>query len=335
MRYSVAMLPLAAGLFLGGGHLSGAGGADSGDGNDLSALEDPAPGGDEPEAASAPPKDPAAHWVGAYAWVQTGRDLSEARQWPLAQACFLEARRQMAEVAEFHPGFEPDLVRYRIKALGEEIAGLEDHLGNGDHEVMMKFLDFIESFERGEALRYADEFQTAYETLDFARGLLDDVEASRPDSEEVREALVPQRDRIEGHLEWLANTLHRKRTPSRAFSDTAEMEGVDWGTTEFVGSEDLPRREEEMRSSRADEVLSPDLFPGDLFPGGNPRDRRRSQTTAAIGAVVPRDPGSSPEAGNGEEKALPEKVPEGDASGKMAGDLPRQFRFRLSTREGR
>lgn len=179
---------------------------------------------------------PEERWLSAYAWVQTGDRLAAANQWPLALGSYLEARTQIEELTGKFPGFEPEVVSYRLELLDQAISGAEQLLTTDEHDVMMKYLDFIESLKEGERLRYARDFRNAHTTLALARSILDEIIATKPS--EFRNAVESQHQRLDSALTWLEEQLDiRTRRPSSAtLPDT-----VDWGTTRFVKEEDLPK----------------------------------------------------------------------------------------------
>lgn len=179
---------------------------------------------------------PAERWLSAYAWYQTGERLAAANQWPLALGSYLEARGQIEEMVSKHPGFEPEVVTYRREALEQAIRAAEERMTDDEHDVMMKYLDFIESLKEGERQRYSRDFKGAYTTLELARSILDELIAAKP--EEFRTAVEAQRARLDSSIAWLEEQLNlrARRAPSRAIADA-----TDWGTTRFVKEADLPR----------------------------------------------------------------------------------------------
>jgi hypothetical protein len=180
-------------------------------------------------------EDPAARWLGVYGWIQTAERLAGADQWPLALGSYLEANRLLTALAEAHPAFEPEMVAYRRDALAKTIAETEARLTTDEHETMMKYLDFIESFELGENQRYDNEFEAALGTLGMARALLDEIISEKP--AEFREAVASQYERLRSGIEWLDSQVNFKARsrPAVLADDT-----VDWGTTRFVKESDLP-----------------------------------------------------------------------------------------------
>lgn len=180
-------------------------------------------------------EDPAARWLSVYGWIQTAERLAEADQWPLALGSYLEANRLIAALAEAHPAFEPEMVSYRREALAKTIAETEGRLTTDEHETMMKYLDFIESLELGEAQRYNNEFEAALGTLGMAKALLDEIIEKKPAT--FREAVASQYNRLESGIAWLDSQVNFK---ARSRPGTVIDDTVDWGTTRFVRESDLP-----------------------------------------------------------------------------------------------
>jgi hypothetical protein len=208
--------------------------------------------------APAEEADPAAKWLTVYGWIQTAERLATAEQWPLALGSYLEADRQVKALAEAHPDFEPEMVNYRRGALAKTIVETEARLTTDEHEVMMKYLDFIESLELGEAQRYANEYEAAYGTLGMAKSVLDEIIEKKPEG--FRDAVASQYARLESSLTWLDSQINftARSRPGVALDDS-----VDWGTTRFVKASDLP-------SSRENASLTAELFPGGLVPESGP-----------------------------------------------------------------
>lgn len=204
--------------------------------------------------APAEETDPGAKWLTVYGWIQTAERLAQAEQWPLALGSYLEADRQIKALGEAHPDFEPEMVNYRRGALAKTIADTEARLTTDEHEVMMKYLDFIESLELGEAQRYANEYEEAYGTLAMAKSVLDEIIGKKPEG--FRQAVASQYARLESSLTWLDSQINFTAMSRPAVALDAS---VDWGTTRFVKAADLP-------SSRESASLTADLFPGGLLP---------------------------------------------------------------------
>lgn len=196
--------------------------------------------------------DPGGKWLTLYGWIQTGDRLAAGEQWALATGSYVEARRLIENLAAEHPGFEPELVAYRTGKLGETIADCEARLADDEHDTMMKYLDFIESFELGQAQRYANEFEAAYATLNLARAVLDEIIADKPES--FREAVASQYDRLVDGIDWLDSQINFKEV-SRSRPATFVGDSIDWGTTRYVKASDLPKSDDGT------------LPTGILFPG--------------------------------------------------------------------
>jgi len=188
--------------------------------------------------------DPAARWVSVFGWMQTGERLAAANQWPLAMGSYLESHRQIIELASRYPEFEPELIAYRSGKLEQTIAEAESRLASDEHAVMMKYLDFIESLELGQAQRFRNEFEASLATLDMAKSLLDDIIAKKP--AEFRAAVDSQYQRLESSIEWVnAQIDYKERSRRASYARTSD----DRGTTQFVKESDLPRSEEGIGAS--------------------------------------------------------------------------------------
>jgi hypothetical protein len=230
-------------------------------------------------AAQGEETDPAAKWLTVYGWIQTAERLATAEQWPLALGSYLEADRQVKALAEAHPDFEPEMVNYRRGALAKTIAETEARLTTDEHEVMMKYLDFIESLELGEAQRYANEYEAAFGTLGMAKAVLDEIIEKKPEG--FREAVASQYARLESSLTWLDSQIN-----FTAVSRPGVVldESIDWGTTRFVRASDLP-------SSRESAALTSDLFPGGLAPEADPAAPHAAESTPATPRRAEKDSG--------------------------------------------
>ncbi|MDF1823986.1 MAG: hypothetical protein P1U68_05045 [Verrucomicrobiales bacterium] len=197
-------------------------------------------------------QDPNEDWVSAYGWLQAGERLAEAGHWPLAMGSYMEAHRKMKQMRSEHPAFEGEMVEYRIAMLEEEIESSQDKLGSGDHDLMVKFIDFAESFETGLDQRFDNRFVEALNTLDVAKVLLDEIIFEKPN--EFTEALSPQYEVLQSSLTWLDGQINF-RERERQQKSTFVGDGTDWGTTQFVKASDLPGEGEDI-------LLSSELFPG-------------------------------------------------------------------------
>ncbi len=195
-------------------------------------------------------KDVAADiWTNGFGWMQTGQKLAKAKQWPLALGSYIEAMQKFQTVARDFPEFEPELVSFRLESLKEDIELIQKDLTSGDHDVMMTYLDFIESMEEGQKLRFANNFEAALPTLRLALTLLDEVIKNHPG--EFRTAVDDQYLRLENSIEWVESqvTWKMRRLPSVAAVDDGNL-----GTTEFIKESDMP----------TDAMVS---MSGQLFPG--------------------------------------------------------------------
>lgn len=233
--------------------------------------------------------DPAAKWLGAYAWIQTAERLAESDQWPLALGSYLEANRRIAELAAAHPDFEPEMVAYRREALATTIASTEERLTDDEHETMMKYLDFVESLESGEAQRYANRFEEARGTLGMAKALLEEIVEKKPET--FRSAVAWQLDRLESSLAWLDSQLNWSRRPPRRAAASFDS-SIDWGTTRFVKAEDLPKAAEGGAVAGA-------LFPGGPLDAAEPSDETEKEESAAASTGPRRFRMSSRQASDG------------------------------------
>jgi hypothetical protein len=178
--------------------------------------------------------DPAALWVSAYAWLQTGDKLAAAEQWPLATGSYLEALQKFHTLHETHPTYEVELVEYRLDALRESLAALEDRLSESDHDVTMKYLDFIESFEQGQDERFSNQLDAAAATLHVAQTLLHELTAEKPES--FRAAMQSQSQMLESSMTWVESQIsYKRRKPT-----VVAASGVDLGTTRFITAADMP-----------------------------------------------------------------------------------------------
>ena len=77
----------------------------------------------------------------------------------MALGSFIEAEAQLKQLKADAPDFEPEMVAYRLDWLAKEIEEMQGNLGGGDHDIMTKYLDFIESFEQGQSERFNNEFE--------------------------------------------------------------------------------------------------------------------------------------------------------------------------------
>lgn len=238
--------------------------------------------------------DPAARWVSAYAWIQTGDRLAEAQLWPLAIGSYMESHRQITSLAADHPSYEPEVVGYRLEKLESDINSAQENLVHGEHDIMMKYLDFIESFELGLKQRFAGKFPEALTTLDFADTLLDEIVGEKPD--EFLEAVSSQQLILLENRDWLDQQVNFEARSRAAIQVPGSTE---LGTTKFVKESDLPDSLEGSEPNGA-------LFPGVVAPPESTAEER-------LAAFAPAEPSSEP-------------------SGKEKGETPETFRFRMSSK---
>jgi|GEM_PF-478044 len=233
--------------------------------------------------------DPAAKWVTVYGWTQTGDRLVAAGQWALAMGSYIEAHRQVRQLATGHPDYERELVAYRTGKLEETIATADVRLSEDEHETMMKYLDFIESLELGLAQRFANDYEAALASLDIARSLLDDLIGKKPP--EFRKAIDSQYQRLDDNILWLSAQINYTEAGRRR-SHPSGNDGRDRGTTRFVKKEDLPGTPGVL-------FVSGMLFPGGLSvsePGGlpetgsDPPRARREEAQKQSGTIHPDAP---------------------------------------------
>ena len=226
--------------------------------------------------------DPAARWVSVFGWMQTGERLAAANQWPLAMGSYLESHRQIIELASRYPDFEPELIAYRSEKLEQTIAEAESRLASDEHAVMMKYLDFIESLELGQAQRFRNEFEASLSTLDMAKSLLDDIIAKKP--AEFRTAVDSQYQRLESSIEWVnAQIDYKERNRRASYARTSD----DRGTTQFVKESDLPRSEEGIGASG---ILFPVSF-ASIEPAVTPGGDKVLESSGVEASEEPATPG--------------------------------------------
>ncbi len=202
--------------------------------------------------------DPEEDWISAFGWLQTGQRLEPEGYWPLVLGSYMEAHRKMKQMREEHPGYEREMVEYRIGKLEEEIAAAEEKLAGGDRDIMVKFVDFAESFETGLEQRFDNQFVEAMNTLEVARVLLDEIIFENP--EVYRDAVASQYELLESSLAWLDSQINF-REREREQRNTFVGDGVEWGTTQFVQAADLPAEGDSI-------LVSGELFPGFIVVEG-------------------------------------------------------------------
>ena len=226
-------------------------------------------------AAGEEKEDPAARWVSVYGWNQTGDRLAAAGQWALAMGSYIESFQQIQTLAEEHPSYEPELIAYRRSRLEETISATGERLSSDEHETMMKYLDFIESLELGLQQRFSNQYEESLSTLDLTKSILDDLIRKKPP--EFREAISSQYTRVEENIEWLSAQIDYKAASRR--QTIASGDARDWGTTRFVGAEDLP-----LASDGG--VVSGELFPVSLASMDAGRAPEEASDTDGSGTPV-------------------------------------------------
>lgn len=196
-------------------------------------------------------------WTDAFIWMQTGRKLAKAKQWPLALGSYIEALQKFETVAADFPEFETELVAFRLNTLKEDMVEVQNNLASDDHDVMMAYLDFVETMEKGQKLRFENDFEAALPTLRFAMTLLEEVIANRPG--EFRAAVDEQYDRLEGSIDWIEKQQIWKL---RNLPVVTASGGNNPGTTEFIKESDMPGDPMVSISTR----LFPDLLAVQTVP---------------------------------------------------------------------
>lgn len=240
-------------------------------------------------------------WVKVYGWLQTGTRLRDAELWPLALGSFIESHRQLKLLKERDPDFEPEMVGYRLESLEREIAAAQEKLQPGEQEIMQKYLDFIDSYEEGMRLRFANQFVEALNTLDIAKVLLDEIIFEKP--EEFRDAVDSQYLLLHDSLGWLDSQINfRQRSRPAVFVG----DGVDWGTTQYVEEADLP--------AEGDAIL----VEGTLFAGLPAMER-------GVGRLLE---GKEPEG-----EAPEREDREGEKNGEKEEDSSSRPAFRMSSKQ--
>lgn len=204
--------------------------------------------------------DPSEQWASAIGWVQTGENLVANEQPALALASYIEGLRQLQQVADRFPQFEPEIVTYRLDALKARIEDLNESLSSDEHDITMGYLDFVESLEKGIAQRKDNDFKGALETLQFAQTLLESIYLNR--SEKLEKALSSQHDRLADSINWLDSQVNRKPVASAAPYVPMPQDATNWGTTSFIKPTDLPNNPQVKPTG----VLFPDELVAQLTP---------------------------------------------------------------------
>jgi|GEM_PF-1837808 len=219
-------------------------------------------------------------WVSAFSWMQTGGNLAKARQWPLALGSYIEALQKFQMVSREFPEFEPELVTFRIRTLEETVRSTQKNLASDDHDVMMQYLDFVESVEKGMELRYQNKFEEALPALRFAQSLLDEIIAKRPS--DFRAAVDSQYLRLEENIEWMEAQLNWK---NRSLPQVAASGREILGTTEFIKESDMP--------TNAMVAMSGYLFPNVPAPQEGADAVEKNEAGSKEKAAAPKNRGSA------------------------------------------
>jgi hypothetical protein len=182
-------------------------------------------------------EDASEQWLSAFTWVQTGRNLSQSGQTPLALGSFIEALRQLEVVASNYPGYETKIVNYRIDALRNDIEKLKADLSAEDLVIANEYITFIGLIERAEQERYTARREKALATLRQAKSDLEAIVSRRPDA--FGPAVKNQKLRLTRSIEWLVTLVDADRTTPLVMPGRITGYLIK-GTTEFIRESDLP-----------------------------------------------------------------------------------------------
>ncbi len=201
---------------------------------------------------------PDGRWLSAYAWYQSGENLSFEQALPFALAAYKEADTEFRELAERYDYYEPDLVAFRLEQLEAKIQQLLTTLNQQELEKAEVYADFIESWRQGEDRRYTDRFEEAIERFDYALSLLQELKEQ--ENEAFAEVLVTQEAQIRESVRWMQEQvdLVEKEKALAPLKMAAKLEG----TTDFIKEEDLP--------AASNAPASGALFPSGLLPASLP-----------------------------------------------------------------
>ena len=196
-------------------------------------------------------EEAANQWTAAYIWLQTGRNLSESGQAPLAYGSFVEALQQFEKVAEDFPDFETKMVNYRIDAIKKDLGKIKEGLSPEDQLIATEYIEFIQLIKQADEQRYSAQREAALETMRKARASLDAIVARRPT--EFAAAVKSQHDRLSDSIDWLDHLYGHREVVSKF---TVAVSGnLIKGTTEFISEGDLPATPGLKSSGKS-------LFPG-------------------------------------------------------------------------
>lgn len=254
--------------------------------------------------------DAGTQWVCVYGWFQIGENLAKAEQWALALGSYFEARRQLQILQREYPDYETEMVSYRLDWLENEIKVSEERLDQGDHAIMAKYLDFIESFEVGQTQRFNNNFESALSTLTIAKVILDEIISEKPI--EFKSAVSTHYDLLLDSIIWLRSQLDFEESlkPIPVYDDSQE-----WGTTEFVQEGDLPTPGSEMQLS----ALFPEILMAQVSSEFSIDPGRGVEVNGLPGTQLATEPESGSESVEGDSEA--------------EGESRRLPSFRMSSKE--
>jgi hypothetical protein len=194
--------------------------------------------------------DPSDRWMHAFVLLQTGSQLGERELWPLAIANYVTALEYFEKLATENPEYEPALIRFRVEDLKKRIITANESMNASDHDIVMHYIDFIETSNQGQNFRYTLRFAESYPLLSMALLQIEDLIDLRPD--ELGPALADQRAHLESIVEDTRNQLMKDAEGAKILN---EIEKRFHFANAILGIE-LPRDPEV--------ALSPELFPDAL-----------------------------------------------------------------------
>ncbi len=179
---------------------------------------------------------PDGRWLSAYAWYQSGENLTLEQALPFALAAYKEADTEFRALAKRYDYYEPDLVAFRLEQLEAKILQLTTTLNQQELEKSDAYADFIESWRQGEDRRYTDRFEDAIESFDYALSVLQELKEQ--ENEAFAEVLVTQESQIRASMRWMQEQvdLVEREKALAPLKMAAKLEG----TTDFITNEDLP-----------------------------------------------------------------------------------------------
>lgn len=183
-------------------------------------------------------EDASNQWGIAFIWLQTGRNLSDAGQAPLALGSYIEALEQFENVANNYPDYETNMVQYRIEALRKDIAKFRAELSSEDLTIATEYVEFIKLLKKAEEERYEARRASALALLRTAQSGLEAIVARRPAA--FGPAVKSQEESLLRTIDWLDSLVHRRtKSPTLALNGV-RLGGRQRGTTEFIKESDLP-----------------------------------------------------------------------------------------------